>query len=448
MKTKQLLAGFCLVLCFDAQTQCLTPPSFPDCTGSESFVTNNETLATAQTKWFYGATATLANIKLRGGTLIVCSNLTINDLVLDSGIIVVKPGAKLIVSNGAGLIMRGGCAIYNWGTFQCLGNIVMDYGTSSAARPNLIVNATASSVWQMPNQYFVINNPYSRFVNMGTASFHGIITDPGAGPGSVCLGNGSMVNMMVQYNKSKHSYVVPGGAACVSVSQFTQIYDTLTSSAGLTICLGTSHYSDVSCVPWGCKPNAWGAARIMNNCFSCVGSFTVLPLQFRSITAVPHPSYNEVTWEISTPETAIFYLQYSSDGRNFSTIDSIKGNNEHTYSQKHFSSASGTHYYRVLCYQPATGQRLASRIVTSSNDAFALSVFPNPFKEDLIVSIPAGTKRVALTLTDLSGRTVRTQYLNRRTGPIKLGFMSLSKGYYLLHIEDGKSIKVVKIQKE
>ncbi len=448
MKTKQLFAGFCLVMYFDAQSQCLTPPSFPDCTGSESLVTNNETLTTAQTKWYYGAASTLSNIKLKGGTLIVCSDLTINDLVLDSGIIVVKPGAKLIVSNGAGLVMKGGAAIYNWGIFQSLGNIVMDYGTASATRPNLIINATPASVWQMPNQYFVINNPYSKFVNMGTASFHGIITDPGAGQGSVCLGNGSMVNMMVLHNKSKNSYIVPGGSACVSVSQFSQFYDTLTANSNLQICLGATHYSDASCVPWGCKPNAWGAAQIKNNCLSCAGSFTVLPLQFRSVTTVPHPSYNEIKWEISTQTPSIFYLQYSSDGRNFTRIDSIKGNNEGVYSRKHFSSTPGIHYYRIECYQPAGEQRFTSRVITSVQKLLALSVFPNPFRDHLMLYVPADAKKLSLTLTDVYGRVVHTQYLSAESGAINLGFTKLAKGYYLLRIEYGGRAKVLKIQKE
>lgn len=449
MKTKQLLAGTCLILLsLYAKTQCLTPPLFPDCTGSETLVQNGDIIANTETKWFYGTSSTLSNITLRGGTLIVCSDLTINNLALDSGTIVVKAEGKLVVSNGAGLVMRGGCAIYNWGSFQSLGNIVMDYGTASAVRPNIIINATTAASWIMPNQYFVINNPYSKFVNMGTASFHGIITDPGATPGSVCLGDGSSVSMMVLYNKSKNSYIVPSGAACLSVSQFSQFYDTLTTSSNLNVCLGTSHYSDASCTPWGCKPNAWGSAQVMNNCTFCSSSLTTLPIQFSSINVTSFASYNEIKWMAeNVRETAMFYLQHSLDGSSFSVIDSIKGNSERDYLLKHSPPKTGRQYYRIQYSQSLTGQRSHSKIVSCMQSQGSLSAFPNPFKSDLTISVPGATKWLNIGLIDMYGRKISLPSIHRENKAIKLSLPQLPEGHYLLRLEDGGKTQTLKIQK-
>ncbi|MGN6165822.1 MAG: T9SS type A sorting domain-containing protein [Flavisolibacter sp.] len=445
MKTKLLLACLGIILCFTTRSQCLTPPLFPDCTGTDPLVASNEALTISQTKWYYGASATLSNVKLQGGTLIVCSDLTINDLVLDSGTIVVKAGAKLIVSNGAGLVMKGGCAIYNWGTFQCLGNIVMDWGTASTSRPNIIINATTSAVWQMPNQYFVINNPYSWFVNMGTASFHGIITDPQAAKGSVCLGNASQVNMMVLYNKAKLPYVVPNGMACVSVSQYSQFYDTLTNNPNLNICLSSYHTSDASCTPWGCKPNAWGGAQVMLNCSSCASSFTVLPIKFEFVRLTP---YNEIQWKVNeTTAIRLFYVQCSFDGIHFNAVDSVQPNNSGAYVRKYSLNESDIHYYRIQAIT-ANGSSLFSTIIKSLPEYKTSTVFPNPFKDQVTVLLPGAKTINGITLTDILGRKLKIKEYDLSSSSIKISIPDLPKGVYMLQVKNKNELHFFKLQKE
>ena len=36
-------------------------------------------------------------------------------------------------------------------------------------------------------------------------------------------------------------------------------------------CLGATHNSDASCIPWGCRPNAWGTPNIFQFCDMCSG---------------------------------------------------------------------------------------------------------------------------------------------------------------------------------
>ena len=448
MKTKRLLAGICLVLLTcHANSQCLTPPSFPDCTGSETLVADNEVISSSTIRWHYGISATRSNVRLSGGTLIVCNDLTVNDLVMDSGTIVVKAGAKLIVTNGAGLVLRGDCSIYNWGTFQCLGNIVMDYGVTSALRPNVIINATPSSVWLMPNQYFVINNPWSWFVNMGSAEFHGIITDPGASTGSVCLGDGSRVSMMVLYNRAKLPYTVPNGFACVSVSQYSQFYDTLTANPTLNICLGPSHISETGCIPWGCKPNSWGAAQVMNNCTTCVGALTTLPVHFTNIKVQPSGHSNELSWMIENiPGDCMFFIQCGPDGKNFVTVDSIRAAGKLQYSYKHRTQK--TAYYRIQAYLPEEGKTLHSRVVSATIPSASLLVYPNPFTKNLFLNLPSSTVPYQVTITDITGSILCKQVLmaNATTNAINTG--ELAKGSYILRIQQGDKVQSFIIQKQ
>ena len=84
--------------------------------------------------------------------------------------------------------------------------------------------------------------------------------------------------MTVLYNRVKNTYVAPNGPSCVSVSQYSQFYDTLTNFPSVNVCLGNLHNSDASCIPWGCRPNAWGAAQVTVGCATCSSVLTFLPL--------------------------------------------------------------------------------------------------------------------------------------------------------------------------
>jgi hypothetical protein len=273
--------AFLQLVCHSSFSQCKTAPPLEACLGTEATVSDNETLLNGIKKWYYGATATFGQLTMRGGTLVVCTDLTINVLNMDSGTIVIRPGAKLTAGGGGGgMIWRGGCAIYNHGRLEITSNLSFEGPYATTARPNILMNVTAASSSRAFN-YFVINNPFSFFVNNGLAEVHGIITDNNAVAGSVCLGPTSQLKQTVLINKVKDTYIAPYGYACVSVYQLSQFADTLTDHPHVLVCLSAGHTS----VTGGSnKPNAWGAANVFQNCNSCA-EMTLLPVQ----NAVPKP---------------------------------------------------------------------------------------------------------------------------------------------------------------
>ena len=268
------LAFLQLVLCHSSFGQCKTAPPLEACLGTEATVVDNEILLNGTKKWYYGPSATFSQLTMRGGTLIVCTDLTINVLNMDSGTIVVRPGAKLTAGGSSGMIWRGGCAIYKHGSLEITYNLSLEGPYASAARPNILMNVTPASSSRAFN-YLVINNPFSFFVNSGLAEVHGVITDNNSVAGSVCLGATSQLKQTVLINKVKDTYIAPYGYACVSVYQLSQFADTLTDHPQVLVCLSASHTS----VTGGAnKPNAWGAANIFLNCNSCA-SVALLPVQ-------------------------------------------------------------------------------------------------------------------------------------------------------------------------
>lgn len=252
-------------------SQCLIPPPLDSCYGTEPSLTDNETLVVGNKKWYYGAPVVYNSITLRGGTLVVCGDLTFNNFTMDSGTIVIRPGARMRIGGGAGIMLRGNSSIYNHGIFECTSNLSLDPTWATPAKPNVVINASLTSYFKMSNQYFTINNTNSYFVNRGRAEFWGLITDYGAGMGSVCLGRYSEVRMAVLYNNRRHTYTAPEGAACVNVFQYSQFRDTLTRSMNVNVCLSATHVSDATCIAHGCRPNAWGTPNIFQFCDMCGG---------------------------------------------------------------------------------------------------------------------------------------------------------------------------------
>lgn len=413
MKKLSLLATiFLLVTPFlmTAQSPAFPPP--PACMGTEPLMTDGDVLLSGVTKWYYGPPATFSNLTLRGGTLIVCGDLTVNNYNMDSGTVYINPAARFVIAsgNGAGLVLYGNAAIYNYGTFEIQRNLSLNGGFTSAGSPNLIVNATSASVFKMSNQYLVINDPYSWFVNNGSAEFWGVIVDSWAGAGVVEMGPGSTTRMAVLINKIANSYRVTSGTACLNVFQYSQFYGVLTSSPTLTACVAAGHTSDAGCIPWGCVPNNWGAAQVIPACTTCA-SIAVLPASLSDLQ-VAHIAggRNLLTWQCASLQPGtVLRLMRSPDGRDFSPIDSIRATaitSSYSITDKH--PLQGLNHYMIQYSQPQNGSIHNSKMVKiSSVPSTPFSIYPNPFDKKLTIRFPVGTYPEKVMLTDMLGRNIQ-----------------------------------------
>jgi len=439
-----------LVLFFSVSrisSQCLTAPSPPVCTGSEALLTDNETLDTGTTKWYYGGAVTMNSLTLDGGTLIVCGDLTIDKFYMDRGTIFIRPGARFVISSGigAGLILRGDSYIYNYGTFEVQRNLSLENGHSTAATPNVIINATTSSVFKMPNQYFVINDSFSWFVNNGSAEFWGVITDPQASANSVCLGNSSTTQMAVLINKVQNTYVTPLGNACLHVRQFSQFYNQLSNSHSLFVCLGASHSSDSGCIPFGCQPNNWGAAQVFTNCAGC-SALGVLGVQFISFTIMTNSyGFNSLEWQLSgAKQHHIFKVERSADGIRYAPIDSFIVNDENRiqFNSIDKNPLPGTNYYMIKYIDPVTGKTVNSKTekIFFEKSGADLTIYPIPFDNKFFISYGQGMLPEKIILTDITGRNIRISYSTKEiAGQIELCVMDrIEPGIYIIHLRTSK----------
>lgn len=428
-------------------SQCLIAPSPPACTGSEPLLLDNETLNTGTTKWYYGGAITMNNLTLNGGTLVVCGDLTIDKFYMDRGTIFIRPGARFVISSGigAGLILRGDSYIYNYGICEVQRNLSLENGHATAITPNVIINAAASSVFKMSNQYFVINNSFSWFVNNGSAEFWGIITDPQASPGSVCLGGSSTTKMAVLINKVQNTYTAPVGNACLYVHQFSQFFNQLSNSHSLFVCLSASHHSDAGCIPFGCQPNNWGAAQVFTNCAGC-SALGVLGVQFISFTATATPGgHSTLEWQLSGAKPSnIFKVERSADGIRYAPIDSfiVKDENSITFNSIDKNPFPGINYYMIKYIDPVTGKTVNSKTekIFFEKGGADLTIYPIPFDNKFFIKYNQDMFPEKIILTDITGRNIRISYSTRENaGQIELCVMDkIEPGIYIIHMRTSK----------
>jgi len=435
-------------------SQCLTAPTVAACIGTEPLITDGSIVNAGVTRWYYGATNTFNSLTLNGGTLIVCGNLTVDKFFMDSGKIFIQPGGRFVIGNGIGygLALKGNSYFYNYGTLEVRRNLSLENGWTSPSKPNIVINATGTAIFKMSNQYFVINNAHSWFVNKGKADFHGLITDPQAMPGSVCLGKGSETIMTVLYNKVKFSYVAPEPYACVSVSEFSQIWDTLTNNPYINVCLGMTHRTDSSCRPWGCKPS-WGLANLFRGCTAC-SSIQVLSNNFTSFSGQQASSGNMLYWEMEKAAfTGDFDIQSSTDGDEFTSIYSpfnFKQVTGKQYTYCDIAAAAGVNYYRIKYTDSISKLILYTPVIKIKSTGMpSLLLYPNPFREQLFLSLPAKYSTAVITISNLYGQIITRQQLLHATGrqQIKLP-AQLPPGAYIITIVSGSQTWKQKILKQ
>jgi hypothetical protein len=446
LKTHALCLLSFFFLSLSSFSQCLTSLPPPACLGTEPLVTDGETLNTGTTKWYYGAAASMGTLTLNGGTLVVCGDLTVDKFYMDKGTIFIRQGGRFVIGSGlgAGLQLRGDCSIYNYGTCEVQRNLSLE-NSAAAATPNRVINALNSSVFKMSNQYFVINNAHSWFVNNGAAEFWGIITDVQASANSVCLGNGSRTRMAILINKVADSYVSPSGNSCLYVHQFSEFYGRLSSSPTLFVCLGNGHTSNTGCIPFGCTPNNWGNAQVFTNCAGCA-AIAALTIQFTSFTVLQETGgANKLQWQINTGITdGFFTVLRSSDGESYEPIDSIPVKQATFFNAVDKNPLQGNNYYMIRYINSRTGMMVNSKMAKVFSEISAgFSLYPVPFDNKFYVGFIPGTHPEKIMLTDVNGRNIRIRNTVREEAKlVEVEVLDkIQPGIYIIHMQaDNKNI--------
>lgn len=174
----------------------------------------------------------------------------------------------------------------------------------------------------------------------------------------------------------------------------------------------------------------------------------VLPVNLVEFKAVNKDLVNELNW-VSIQEINFdkFIIERSMNGYDYTIIGEQEGKGTSASQQRYnfidSRPGDGVNYYK-LKMQDLDGNCKYSevkKVIVKSGIRFTIS--PNPASDMLHVKYYSNhTGNVKFTITDLSGRKIlsSTKYLQRSADKIDIPIADLSKGIYILQLNDDASI--------
>ena len=171
------------------------------------------------------------------------------------------------------------------------------------------------------------------------------------------------------------------------------------------------------------------------NYFTGVG---LLPLQISSFTASWQNKMPYLQWEAANTEnTKAFNIQRSNDGHSFSTVGQVGVSGGSSYHFEDNYIPTTTVYYRIEQVDK-NGQMFYSSTARLTVNGQPLTVFPNPAKGTIHVSVPSGNT-VYVMIYDAIGRLV---YENKNYSAAQsIATDTWSKGTYLVRVKDNEGWK-------
>ncbi len=177
--------------------------------------------------------------------------------------------------------------------------------------------------------------------------------------------------------------------------------------------------------------------------YYCAGVLP-LPLELISFSCMNENKFNLLLWKTeSEVNTKTFVVGKSKDGSSFTTIASLNaiGNGNNNYSHKD-ADTEGRNYYR-LQMMDIDGNFTYSHIIRLNNaQKEAANVYPNPVQETFTLSVNAALLNTHAVLIDAKGMVVqKIKIINQKQ---LISMANVLPGIYLLKLEDGHSLKVMK----
>jgi hypothetical protein len=157
-------------------------------------------------------------------------------------------------------------------------------------------------------------------------------------------------------------------------------------------------------------------------------------------------------WSVQNETDVVSYeLEHSLDGVNFNGVGVVAAYDGSApykvYSLLHTSPIVGNNYYRVAATRK-DGSVLYSEIEKVYFDGkAAVSIYPNPVRSQLNISLNnTSNKNINIRLINDRGQQVLEKSFTGSNSFIDMS--KLTAGNYILVIDDGKSIKTYKVQKQ
>ncbi|GAB3290105.1 T9SS type A sorting domain-containing protein [Hymenobacter tenuis] len=164
-----------------------------------------------------------------------------------------------------------------------------------------------------------------------------------------------------------------------------------------------------------------------------------LPVTLVSFDAKVRGKQVALTWVTATElNNKGFEVQRSQDGKSFETIltRAGKGNTAtgSTYAGVDEKPLAGLSYYRLKQTDLDGTINFSAPVVVTFLSSGEISMYPNPVTDVLNIEVPGSAAGLRATITDISGRVIRSQVLGADS---KLQMSDLQSGTYLVTVGEG-----------
>ena len=177
----------------------------------------------------------------------------------------------------------------------------------------------------------------------------------------------------------------------------------------------------------------------------------------RDSTGASESDYVLLNWETAQEfENEGFFIERSTDGRNFMALDFIEGNGTTDVAQRYSFrdtdpklKLGGTYYYRLRQLDRNGEEHYACAIIAvqiNSDKEMALNVYPNPSSTVINLALYSLQKQNNLTIAlyNVLGREVLRKEMSVEVGnqTIRLDVDDFIPGTYVLRCTNGQEIDI------
>ena len=417
--------------------QCPAAPIAATSCAVGTAVTNGANINSGQTYTFSGGPSTLSSVNMSGGTLRICGDLTLSGMNFNSGNLIIESGGKLTLNAS----VNAGGSIINRGTLIINGSLSMQ-GSVSA-----LYNDLSTSVFTLQSGgTLTLSGSGASLVNRGVMTINFLLVQSSVG--SVCVSNASIMTIGTLQNNTTNSFTYGGNGApgCINVTTAAIMNNDVGGTSLVHICKGAG------VTPTGAAAadasNGWGAAQVYSGCTSCA---TVLALRISQFTVTEKEGNISMQWTTGEPPAGneVFYVEKSTDGRNFYTLTSYEARAGQTiYTSSDATADIGIQYYRIKMVSSA-GATAYSEITAVEAAAYQpFWVYPNPVSPDKPITLylySEVTTTAEISLINMTGQAIdkRTIGLAKGKNSFNWGIRKLATGIYLIRMVTTPDNKVL-----
>jgi hypothetical protein len=183
-----------------------------------------------------------------------------------------------------------------------------------------------------------------------------------------------------------------------------------------------------------------------------VGNIHAVPLTLLSFNASNNAGFVKLSWSTENEiNTSHFDIERSADGRSFSSIGNVNSNNSdlsNVYAFNDPAIVNNVAYYRLKMVDRDGKFKYSTVIAINAKKGAALSIFPNPVKENAFVTHAKAVEGAYLSLYAADGKKLISYAVTKGAMQTTVNTAAVAAGVYQLVYHNGNEISNIKLIKQ